>query len=576
MPAASESVYTHQRGAHAAHRDLWSSGLKVLSRQYRNRRVSRGLCSRNVCSCAGCAPRTRSQGRDDRARTLRAEYPARDAEPAARSGGGQAGLWLHCVAECGGLEGERRPSRPMSTSRRGWWLSSNARHPSGPPAADRDRHRQILRRLDAGRAHHVQHARGQEAAGDDRLGAGGSQPQGRHRSAGRTTAGRPTRSFTSSAQRSLRRTMSTTTGWARIRRDFSIIAAIRCVAGTTTRLRRRRLPACRFSSPTRATDWCGTTHRRPLSSRASTSRRAGSSEVGDRVSFFVIAGATADEIYAGYRLLTGPTPMLPKAAYGYIQCKQRYASQDEVLAVAKGYRERHLPADVLVVDWFYYTKMGQMDLDPKFWPDPDGDEQAAARHGLRNHDQRVAAVCAGRSLLRRAAQEWLVHSSRPTARRSTACPTTAPVPTSIPPIPTQRSGTGRRFATTSSARDSIRCGPTRPSPTCRRTARTSHIGPGTQYFNVYPLFHTGALYDGFRKDEPGRARADSLARRLPGRAAQRRHRLVVGYLSDVGHAQAADSHRPRFCGFGHHLLVERHGRLAVSARGASSGASAAA
>ncbi|MGO9776355.1 MAG: alpha-glucosidase, partial [Terracidiphilus sp.] len=40
------------------------------------------------------------------------------------------------------------------------------------------------------------------------------------------------------------------------------------------------------------------------------------SQVGDRVSFFVIAGATADEIYAGYKLLTGPTPMLPKAAYG--------------------------------------------------------------------------------------------------------------------------------------------------------------------------------------------------------------------------------------------------------------------
>ncbi len=31
-----------------------------------------------------------------------------------------------------------------------------------------------------------------------------------------------------------------------------------------------------------------------------------------------------------------------------------------------------------------------------------------------------------------------------------------------------------------------------------------HIGPGTQYFNVYPLFHTAALYDGFRKDEPNR------------------------------------------------------------------------
>jgi len=57
--------------------------------------------------------------------------------------------------------------------------------------------------------------------------------------------------------------------------------------------------------------------------------------VGDRVSFFVIAGNTTDEIYAGYRLLTGTTPMLPKAAYGFIQCKQRYSSQDEVLGVAK-------------------------------------------------------------------------------------------------------------------------------------------------------------------------------------------------------------------------------------------------
>ena len=94
------------------------------------------------------------------------------------------------------------------------------------------------------------------------------------------------------------------------------------------------------------------------------------SEVGDRVSFFVIAGNTADEIYSGYKLLTGPTHLLPKAAYGYIQCKQRYLTQKELLAVAQGYRDRHLPADVMVVDWFHYTKMGQIDMDPKFWPDP--------------------------------------------------------------------------------------------------------------------------------------------------------------------------------------------------------------
>jgi alpha-glucosidase (family GH31 glycosyl hydrolase) len=74
------------------------------------------------------------------------------------------------------------------------------------------------------------------------------------------------------------------------------------------------------------------------------------SEVGDRVSFFVIAGNDPDEIYSGYRLLTGATPMLPKSAYGYIQCKQRDSSQAEVLAKARGdirvrkRRKQHQPS----------------------------------------------------------------------------------------------------------------------------------------------------------------------------------------------------------------------------------------
>jgi alpha-D-xyloside xylohydrolase len=38
-----------------------------------------------------------------------------------------------------------------------------------------------------------------------------------------------------------------------------------------------------------------------------------------------------------------------------------------------------------------------------------------------------------------------------------------------------------------------------------------HVGPGTQYFNVYPYFHTKALYDGYRKDEPNK-RASILSR----------------------------------------------------------------
>ena len=70
------------------------------------------------------------------------------------------------------------------------------------------------------------------------------------------------------------------------------------------------------------------------------------------------------------------------------------------MAVAKGYRDRHLPIDDLVIDWFHYTKMGEMDMDPAKWPDPVAMNQTAARDELSHDDQRVAAVCAGGSVLR--------------------------------------------------------------------------------------------------------------------------------------------------------------------------------
>jgi len=99
-------------------------------------------------------------------------------------------------------------------------------------------------------------------------------------------------------------------------------------------------------------------------------RNVWSSEIGDRVSFFVIQGDNSDEIYTGYRQLTGITHLLPRATYGYIQSKAIYPTQDQIMAVAKGYRDRELPLDVLVVDFLNMTRQGELDLDPARWPDP--------------------------------------------------------------------------------------------------------------------------------------------------------------------------------------------------------------
>jgi alpha-D-xyloside xylohydrolase len=227
------------------------------------------------------------------------------------------------------------------------------------------------------------------------------------------------------------------------------------------------------------------------------------SEAGDRVSFFVITGATADEIYAGYRLLTGPTPLLPKAAYGYIQCKQRYASQQELLSVAQGYRDRHLPADVLVVDWFYYTKMGQMDMDPKFWPDPVAMNRQLHDMGFETMISvwpRFVPEDRYYSDLRE--KGWFIHLADGTP---------------IDGLPYDRAGSDIDTTNPEAAAwywktihenilslgfDSLWADETEPD--LPPTGAYFYVGPGTQYFNVYPLFHTGALYDGFRKDTPDR------------------------------------------------------------------------
>jgi len=228
------------------------------------------------------------------------------------------------------------------------------------------------------------------------------------------------------------------------------------------------------------------------------------SEVGDRVSFFVIAGNTTDEIYAGYRQLTGITPMLPKAAYGFVQCKQRYSSQDEVLSVVKGYRDRHLPLDVLVVDWFYWSKMGQFDMDPVKWPDP-----AAMNRQL--HDMGVQTMISvwprfepGSRFYDFVRQKgWLIHLADGTP---------------IDGLPYDRAGSDLDTTNPEAARwywetirdnilskgfDSLWSDETEPD--LPPNGSYLHVGPGTRYFNVYPLFHTAALYDGFRRDTKNRA-----------------------------------------------------------------------
>jgi len=108
------------------------------------------------------------------------------------------------------------------------------------------------------------------------------------------------------------------------------------------------------------------------------------SDVGERVSFFVITGKSTDELYAGYARLTGQTPLPPKAAFGLIQSKARYETEKELLDIAEGYRSRQLPLDVMVLDWFHWSRMGQLDIDRTFFPNPKAMNDKLHGMGMRS------------------------------------------------------------------------------------------------------------------------------------------------------------------------------------------------
>ncbi|MEL7599253.1 MAG: TIM-barrel domain-containing protein [Proteiniphilum sp.] len=95
------------------------------------------------------------------------------------------------------------------------------------------------------------------------------------------------------------------------------------------------------------------------------------SPVAEALDYTVFAG-NGEEVIASYRELTGPAPMLPLWAYGYIHCRERYHTQEELLENARTFRQRGLPLDVIVQDWQYWGKHGwnAMRFDEERYPDP--------------------------------------------------------------------------------------------------------------------------------------------------------------------------------------------------------------
>ncbi len=109
------------------------------------------------------------------------------------------------------------------------------------------------------------------------------------------------------------------------------------------------------------------------------------SDVDDELDYYFVYGPEFDQIIHEIRALTGHSPMLPKWAFGYVQSKERYVTQDELVNVVREYRDRQLPLDCIVLDWKSWTGnlWGQKTLDPERFPNPN--QMTADLHALNAH-----------------------------------------------------------------------------------------------------------------------------------------------------------------------------------------------
>ena len=91
-----------------------------------------------------------------------------------------------------------------------------------------------------------------------------------------------------------------------------------------------------------------------------------------QLDYYFMAGENADEVISGYRTLTGKAQIMPDWLLGFWQSRERYKTQDEILGALKGFRDRKLPIDNIVMDWNYWTpdSWGAFTFDPTRFSSP--------------------------------------------------------------------------------------------------------------------------------------------------------------------------------------------------------------
>ncbi len=91
---------------------------------------------------------------------------------------------------------------------------------------------------------------------------------------------------------------------------------------------------------------------------------------GGELNYYVIAGPGPKDVLQRYTDLTGRIELPPKWALGYHQCRYSYYPEARVREIAKTFRAKNIPCDVIYFDIDYMDAYRSFTWHPEWFPDP--------------------------------------------------------------------------------------------------------------------------------------------------------------------------------------------------------------
>ena len=113
------------------------------------------------------------------------------------------------------------------------------------------------------------------------------------------------------------------------------------------------------------------THRSIFNFGASNHRFASISADAGEMNYYFIGGKNVSEIIENYSHLTGKMQLPPKWSLGFQQCRYSYYPDSEVLRIAKTFREKKIPCDVIYLDIHYMDKYKCFTFDEERFAEPE-------------------------------------------------------------------------------------------------------------------------------------------------------------------------------------------------------------